>query len=258
MKRVQPPVMVLCAGLKSSGSTWAYNVVLEILKATNARARGRGRKKLVAFYADKMDSFPAAAGRADQIVVKTHIPEPAILLLSRIAQAKVIVSVREPRDAIASLLQRFGHEFDVAFREVAAGAKCLVELSDARPCLVLRYEERFFDRVETVEQIADFLGAKLPRTVLSRIQASLTPEKVTRRIETLHRRGAFGKRPTSNSFDPLTHWHPGHVGDGKIGKYATTLSPQEQKSVMSQTRTYRKEYGYSIADTPRKARSGKR
>jgi hypothetical protein len=247
-------MMVLCAGLKSSGSTWAYNVVMEILKATNAKASSRGRKKVAAFYADKMESFPAAAGAVDQLVIKTHIPAPAILLLSQIVRAKVIVSVREPRDAIASLLQRFGHDFDVALGEVAAGAQCLVKLAAARRCMILRYEDRFYARIETVKKIADFLGVKLPHATLARIQASLTPERVSRRILTLHRTGAFGKRPTSNSFDPLTHWHPGHVGDGRIGKYSTTLSPKQQKSVLSQTRLYRKEFGYPASTAIGKSR----
>jgi hypothetical protein len=168
-------------------------------------------------------------------------------------RAKVIITVREPRDAIASLLQRFGHAFDVAFREVSEGAECLVELAAEGPCMVLRYEERFYDRVQTLSEIAKFLGVKVPHTTLARIHGSLTPGKVRRRIETLYRKGAFGNQPTSNSFDPLTHWHPGHVGDGRIGKYGTVLSAQQQRAVTRQTASYRRLFGYS-AGKPHKSK----
>jgi hypothetical protein len=245
MKPLQPPTMVLCAGLKSSGSTWAYNAAIQILKAGSAKQRRSGRNNIAAFYADKLESFPAEARQATCLVVKTHIPSPAVVLLAQLLRARVIISVREPRDAIASLLQRFDHPFDGSLRELAAGATCLISLSDGTRPMILRYEERFYDRIETVAQIADFLGVRLPRQTLARIHRSLTPKSVSRRIATLRRKGIFGKRPTSDSFDPLTHWHPGHVGDGRIGKYSGVLSSAQQRAVMSRMREYRSKFGYA-------------
>lgn len=234
----QPPGLVLCAGLKSSASTWLFNAVIGLL-----RAEGR---RVAAFYADDIGDFPAGAERADTIVVKTHIPSQALQFAAHLMGAVVFVTVREPRDAIASLMLRFHHSFDNCLREVKAGAAAMVELSRSKP-LTLRYERRFYDREPTMRLIATRLGVAVNDDTLRTIAASLTRDAVKAKIARLQRAGTFGARSDPDRFDPKTHWHPGHVGDGASGKYAAALSPRQQRAVLSATREFRRVFGYDGA-----------
>jgi hypothetical protein len=67
---------------------------------------------------------------------------------------------------------------------------------------------------------------------------------VRQTIGTFRKTGKFGKKPDANSFDTETQWHPGHVGDGKIGKFAGVLSASQQKKVLAETQAYGKRFGY--------------
>src|ERR1041385_6431800 len=95
-----PSRLVICAGLKSSGSTWLYNVVAEILKRAKRRAAGRS-VRIAQFYADTIDTFPKQAEYASDLVVKTHIPSRSLQFLITVAAGRVLLTVRDPRDAIA-------------------------------------------------------------------------------------------------------------------------------------------------------------
>jgi hypothetical protein len=233
---VLPPRVILCVGLKSSGSTWLYNVVIQLLKA---KMRGGVR----AFYADNFPMFPLDTERARVLVVKAHEPSRSLVHLMRL-RGCMFLSVREPRDAIASLLQRFGHGFEGALKETARQSARIVELARSEDMVTYRYEGGFCDRRETIHQIATALGIRVSKAVCEDIFRSLTREAVRQKIGKLQKRGAFGKKPNADSFDPGTHWHPGHVGDGEVGKYKKILSPSQQNRVLAATRPYCREFGY--------------
>ena len=240
-------------GLKSSGSTWLYNVVIRVLKESS---RGRGTSKapskgVMAFYADGLGAFPADSERARYLVVKCHEPSAALLYLTRLTRGRLLVTVREPRDAIVSLIQRFRNSFDAALKDVTREAASIVELSRTHETLTLRYEDRFYDRSETIGAIAAHLGVRLSAAARQRIHRSLTRDAVRKRIAALQDRGMFGADP--DEFDPRTHWHPGHVGDGRIGKFSV-LSPVQQRRIASATRAFccRFRYRPKAAASPRR------
>jgi hypothetical protein len=221
--------VVLCAGLKSSGSTWLYNVAIRILKAD--------KRRVAAFYADNFRMIPKGAEKADWLVIKTHEPSDAILFLARFARAKVFVTVREPRDAAASLIQRFGHSFEGALRDMRVIGEHMVALE--KGAVVLRYEDGFHKQEKTVGSIAKTLGVKLPAAARRGIFKALTPDAVKKTIGKAHAADA-----DPDAFQPTTHWHPGHVGDGRIGKYKSVLTPAQQHEVMAATSAYARAFGY--------------
>lgn len=246
--------MVLCAGLKSSGSTWLYNAAIQLCEAKVRTARGV-RPRIFPFYAETVEQFPPGSERAGLLVVKTHIPSESLVYLTRFARGTVLLSVREPRDSVASLMQRFGHQFEPCVKELAAGAVRIVQLAHVARPLVLRYEDRFFERPQTVARLARRLGVTIARPAAERIFNALTAENVRKRIRGLTSRGVFGARPDPDRFDPRTHWHPGHIGDGKIGKYAEVLSPRMQGTVLEALHEYCLTFGYETAlDEPRRGR----
>jgi hypothetical protein len=248
----------LCAGLKSSGSTWLYNAIIQLVEESR---RGSGREKrggLLSFYADGIRDFPVGAEQASALIVKTHIPSHSLEFLTRFAGGKVFITVREPRDAIASLMQRFDHRFAPCLKEVAANAARIVDLFQDGEALVLRYEDRFYDRPEILNEIVRHLSLKTPKSALHRIFISLTPPRIERRILSLSARGAFGEAPTPDSFDPRTHWHPGHVGDRRIGKYAAVLTPKMQKAVLDAMGDYCTVFRYPAVLKPASSQAKKK
>jgi hypothetical protein len=240
--------IVLCAGVKSSGSTWLYNAVIQLCESGFRRDSKKGRPcRLLPFYADRIEDFPRDADSADLLVIKSHIPSPALAFLASFAGGSTFITVREPRDSIASLMKRFGHEFQVAKQEVARSAARMVELSAAGRPVVLRYEEAFFRKPTTMAYLAAQIGIALAPAILDRIYRSLTVTNVKREIATLAKSGAFGICGHPDSFDAKTHWHPGHIGDRRIGKYADILSPEMQRQVLCATLGYCDRFGYPNA-----------
>ena len=227
------PRVVLCLGLKSSGSTWLYNVAIQVLKEASPKP------KVAAFYADNFRMLPTGSDAADVLVIKTHEPTDAILYLTRFARGRMLVTVREPRDAAASLMQRFGHSFEGALKDVTAEGAILAALKRRVPSMVFRYEDGFTENEKTVARIARHLGVALSDAARRRIFRALTKEAVKKKIGKVLAEDAH-----PDTFDLQTHWHPGHVGDGRVGKYKSVLAPAQQKTVLAATRAYRRAFGY--------------
>lgn len=234
LRETAAPRVVLCLGLKSSGSTWLYNVAIRILKEAEP-----GKGAVRAFFADNSAMIPDGAEKARILVIKSHEPSAAILFLTRFARGRVLVTVREPRDSVASLMQRFGHPFESALKDVREGGKHVMALARERRALVLRYEDGFPDKERTIDEVAAFLGVEISASLRKRIFRSLTREAVQKKIETLH-----AGETDPNAFDPTTQWHPGHVGDGRIGKFKSVLSAAQQRRIAAETKEYAKKFGY--------------
>jgi hypothetical protein len=232
-----PPRAILCAGVKSSGSTWLYNVVIAILKE-------RYKVGVMAFYADNFAMIPPGTERARFLVIKSHEPSRALVYLMRLTRGVMFVTLREPRDVIGSLLQRFGHSFEGALKETERQAARTVELVRQEKTHRFRYESGFTEKSASIDKIAKVLGVRLNVAARERIRRSLTRDAVKKKIVTLKKRGKFGARANADSFDPSTQWHPGHVGDGRVGKHAEVLSKKQQAEVLARTPVYRQQFGY--------------
>jgi hypothetical protein len=231
-----PPRITLCIGIKSSGSTWLYNVAIRSLRESAKRGA------LKTFYADNFKMFPPGIEKARELVIKSHEPSDALLFLTRFARGRMFLTVREPRDSVASLMQRFGHSFEGALKDVTLEAERIVALARGHKPMTLRYEDGFTEREATVGRVARHLGVTLSKAAQRRIFRALTPDAVRRKIATLQDKGTFGTNP--DEFDPATHWHPRHVGDGRIGKYKSVLTEDQQKRIMAATKEYCREFGY--------------
>jgi hypothetical protein len=246
--------MVLCAGAKSSASTWLFNVVAEIMRGHEAAAHlsymrndydaWRGCKTVRQFYADSPDVFPRFDPSSEALVVQSQRPSALLCALAVEAAAPVVMTIREPRDAVASLMKRFGYSFAGAFRAVSGGATRMLELFRGSAPLVMRFEDRFYDRAATISSVAEFLQIDLPVTFIRHIHDSLTPDQVRRKIEMLETRGAFGSAARAVAYDPETRWRPGHIGDTAIGQHAEILSREEQLLVLRATADYCRTFGY--------------
>jgi hypothetical protein len=249
-----PPRAILCAGAKSSASTWLYNVIAEILRRRSAAeaacyartetARRRGGWNVKQFYADAPGAFPQFDALSDTLVVQTQRPSAALCELAIRLTLPVVMTVREPRDAIASLVKRFGYFFAAAFKAVVSGNAPMVQLHRRAAPFVLRFEDRFYDREVTIAAVAEFLGIELSAPLLGEIFSGLTRQAVSIKIEQMRLRGVFGTVARPVARDPETRWQLGHVGDIAIGQHAEFLSQEQQVLVLAANADYCAEFGY--------------
>src|SRR5579875_1814317 len=145
------PRVVMTIGLYGSASTWVFNVARELMIAQHGPAR------IHAVYSDtvaKVVEDRQVLGR--YLVWKMHYGEPQWDVFAQLADPTVILSVRDPRDAALSMVNRFNTAFELAANAVGRCCNRVLHLPpNAFP--VLRYEDGFFRDPQTVRDIAAYL-----------------------------------------------------------------------------------------------------
>jgi len=230
---LEAPLFIV-AGLYGSASTWAYNAVRLLLS---------NESPIVAGYSDTARELPEGAPGLTRLV-KCHLPDTDLRQLARARRAGVVITVRDPRDALVSTVARFALPRLDIHRALVVSAARLTALASTCPCTVLRYETRFPSHVETVEALARSLGIEVTGSRASEISDTLSADKVRTRIATLAAEGAFGPDPRPIDADPVTQWHPTHLGDGRVGKHAEVLSDEEGQALLRETAAFCTHFGY--------------
>lgn len=242
-------MLFIAFGTHRSGSTWIFNAIR--LLAMHARL-----PLAVSLYSDSgsemMRNIPSGT---QNVVVKVHRTDHILMTLASLVETKIIISMRDPRDSVVSLFERFSISTREAVAWLSASFASLVSLPTTAERLVLHYEDRFTDNEATISGIAKFVGLngaarsgpdrwgrrflprpgrhRRPRVVsddeIGAIFDALRGNKVRQYIESWLNASLPAKRP--RDFDPATQWHPGHVGDGRIGKWEERLQLEVSQAV---------------------------
>lgn len=229
----------LCVGLYSSASTWLYNL-LSLLLAEHAL---RYKKSLTSLYADDMNQLGLRSlVNEDAFVIKSHRPSDRLIRLTQSLSVPMFLTLREPRDAVTSLMDRFGTSFEQTLADVAASASRLRLLAQHPDSMCLRFEDRFFSRSAVVSNIAARLALDTPSDIRKQIERSVSRSAITLQIAQADRRGAF--KTVGDAEEMLTQWHRDHVGDGRSGKWPRRLSASQAATVRAATASYRRMFGY--------------
>jgi hypothetical protein len=227
-----PPRLIITIGLHSSASTWVYNTVRELMIACH------GGEQIAAIFAESVEEMIADRSLAGRHVVwKTHHGGPHWEVFAWLSRATVVLSVRDPRDAAVSLMQRFAVDAKLALQTIGQDCRCAMQCADAgHP--VLRYEDHFFDDPATVGMLARLIGAEASADAQARIFKRYRTEAVHAVAERIS--GAAG----SLQFDRLTQIHRGHIGNGRIGKWREYLPPAQQREATDYFAPFLKRFGY--------------
>ena len=237
-----PAPIILCAGQYGSASTWLYNAVHALMEAEYGPVHQHIHRQ----FADSPDQLPRAVDPAAPLLLKTHAPTRGLRWLAARGGGRAILSIRDPRDAVASLMARFHFDYALCRDRVEQTCQALPLLPDAVPCLVLRYEDGFSQDPATLARIARFLGLKPSSRLRRRVFDDLTPDAVRTRIAAMLEAGALGPNPTAHSHDGTSHWHPGHVGDGLPGKFATVLTAGQAADIARRGAGFAEAFGYAM------------
>ena len=208
------PRLILTVGLHASASTWVFNVVRELMVAA------AGPERVAPGFATTAEDIAGAEVAPDMFrVVKTH-GWPDLPAFARQRGAAVFVSVRDPRDAVLSLMQRFGDSLPVSASGIGQDCRCAHACADA-PYPVLRYEDRFFADRASIPGIAAQLGLALPPERMDRIFRAWSTDAVQAMSEGVtalppERRRALGPNGAIDA-ETLVTWR--HIGDARTGKW---------------------------------------
>lgn len=235
--------LVICAGLYGSGSTWCYNVARDLM-AVPAGAASPGAAVLGLYADDLTEAVETALLGHVPCIIKCHVLSPGLRVLARMTDAPVLLSLRDPRDCVVSMMERFGWPFEKALGNVARSARSALDWLRTDPALILRYEDGFTGDPSSIGRIAAHLGQPADALRDAAFIHNMDRNQVAARIEARFGTGVLPAQ-AENKSDPLSHWHPGHVGDGIIGKFASRLKPEEIALVEQSTWRLMRRFGYA-------------
>lgn len=220
-------MIVYCLGMQSSGSTWLYNIVREIFGAAGLDH--------AAYRAEMYEHFldPRAAEHP-HAVLRGHNLETGLLRLLHMADIKTILTFREPRDAVASFLQRFGKhgaKFVPVCNDTQRNLATLLSASQHLEHLTFYYEDGFTERLETVRTLADFIGLPLADRQVYAIFDKYRAETVKSFIANIDHlpQDRLFVDDTQNAMDRQTSFHRTHISDMRIGKWRDVLDGEQQR-----------------------------
>jgi len=145
------PYLVATIGVHGSASTWVFNVVRELL------IDAFGEPRVLSLYADELALLPDEPTRAGRhLLIKSHHGSEPLDAWLAAQQARIVLSVRDPRDAAISMAQRFNAPFNHTVRWIANDCNRLLRLAPQGHPL-LRYEDRFFEDPAEAEDNAPFV-----------------------------------------------------------------------------------------------------
>jgi hypothetical protein len=232
-----------CAGMFASGSTWAYNVMRAILAVTQPDRPAGGR------FVNTLDDLHGLADHDTCTVVKSHDLAPEVAAALRPLARRIVVTIRDPRDAVTSLMLYQRYPFDLALQTVAASAQFVGDLAQDERSLLLRYESGFIDDPASLDRIAAWLGGTLPAAARERLFAQSRRgaiEGLIGALPTLPR--AQRDARSGDIFDPETQWHAHHAGrSGEVGRWRRALLPGQTAAVERDMAAWMARFGYAPA-----------
>lgn len=187
-------MLIICMGMKRSGSTWQYNVVRNIVEAHElGGAEGF-------FHEDELLSRRKELlewARQDSVhVVKTHGRFESNEEPGTRGGIRIVFSYRDLRDMAASMKRQFGVEGGRLIHLVGEGVETYGWVRSRSDVLMQRYEDFSRDPCSAIREIADFLGYELDEELVARIMRACSRETMKK----------ISDEQSKDSIKSLYHW----------------------------------------------------
>ena len=224
-------MLIVCAGMFRSGSTWQYQVACELVRRAGRPATPLGF----------LEGVPLAAfldGPRDPAVCylyKTHAPDPVHRLLPP-AEFRVLYSYRDLRDVAYSMAHKFAADFWETVRDKQIIDVCLAADAFWRAipgAFVQRYESWAGDGLPFVRNIAAHLAIDLPDADLAAVAAEFALDRNQARTADLAERLTadgvdLADRANALRHDPASLLHWNHIRNGTVGGWRAAATPDER------------------------------
>jgi hypothetical protein len=239
-------------GMCASGSTWLFNVMLKLAESLAPGLPREGR-----FVADAVDVGDLRPARR-LLVVKSHETDAWAEVLLAKAAGFIAISIRDPRDVVASMMQYQKRTFEDALDVTVKSAELCARMATAKRALLLRYEAGFIDDPATLDRLAIRLGGVLPAAERSRIFAATRRRKIEKYIARMACKPGMLIHPENGDLlDPATHWHSHHANrTGEVGRWRRALTREQVREVKTRLGDWMEANFYSVGRVPTGVQSG--
>jgi hypothetical protein len=220
-------MIVVCDGMPRSGSTWAFNVCLRLV-----RLRWPGANVYCGFRRGVGDYLNEMGPDHDHAVLKTHRLDTAGMALSLTGGVHSIHTHRDPYDAVFSFLQMFHPEFEIALEALrrALVTRAFHEAYDN--ALMIPYNQVRRAPKRTIRTIAEYLNFALSPAQVSLVHDEMAFDKVKAWSSTIGDDPALEVvRLREMAYDPETSFHRNHVRDGRSGNGRRMLTLEQRRLV---------------------------
>ncbi len=223
----------------ASGSTWLYNTARQVAQAMYPDAKVAGT------YAERMDVLKRMKPRALNLV-KTHdlgLPEANFLA---VRATWIVLSIRDPRDAVTSLMQHMGHDFPQALERVEKSATFCAHFASDKRAELFTYEAGFTDDIATLDRLAAVFGGALEAQMRERLFMQSRRDAIEAKIARLEELPTvFRDSRSGDVLDTDTQWHLHHAGrTGEVGRWRRRLAPQEAREIEQRMDGWMCRFGY--------------
>ena len=242
MRLIRDGGIVWGLGMYASGSTWLFNMALKLAESL---APDQPREtRFVARAVDVGDLRPAQR----LLLIKSHETDDVSEAQLAAAADFVVVTIRDPLDVTASVMQYQKRDFEGALDLVAQSAEQCARIAGGARALLLRYEAGFVDDPATLDRLAARLGGVLPVAERSRLFAATRRPEIERHIAGMARMpGVLVHRETGDLLDPKTHWHSHHANrTGEVGRWRRILTPAQAEAVQARLRGWMEANFYPV------------
>lgn len=220
-------MIVLCNGMQRSGSTWSYNVCVNLLRLVSPS------ESIYSGYHEELRSLLESLDcEYDHLVIKSHTLDSVGRMLGRLGCAKVIYTCRDAYDAIASYMAMFGRPFEEAL--AAIRDSLLLREFHLKTCNVLEihYESLTKTPRDRIVDIAAYLGLTAPGDIVEQVHAQTSAERMKALSEKFDQHNPESLvRQGHLLYDRHTLLHEGHIRHGGTGYGRALLTAEQQKRV---------------------------
>nr|WP_242513278.1 FkbM family methyltransferase [Halochromatium salexigens] len=223
---------VFCAGMPRSGSTWSYNVARQLL------SHAFGAQQIDGGY---LGEGPPVDAALDQHVLpnklrllKFHQATRRTLELAEQGQARVIVTYRDPMNAVASLVDFFATPLPQAVAKIKRSLVEMQRWQQTGHALLIAFDAMMADNATEVRKIADFLDLPVQEEVIAAIVAETSYGAVKQRAEALGQGGEVLVRAGRSAYDPESLLHVGHAPLGADRDWTRQLSSEQKAYALQQ------------------------
>lgn len=229
-----------CLGMYGSGSTWIFNTAR---KAAEALFPDRPIQSGFAVNCRDLGFLRDEAGVQ---IVKTHDTDDALKDLLRRQATAVLLSIRDPRDCLASLLEYHRLAYEECLGRVLRSTRFCSELIGHPNAILLRYEDAFIEDPSTIDSIALTFGKELTVVDHDRIfqeTRRLAIEELISKLDSLPT--VFHHADPAETLDVVTQWHRHHAGrTGEIGRWRNKLTTAQVADVERELGSFIDTYRY--------------
>ncbi|WP_419727827.1 hypothetical protein [Lichenicola sp.] len=231
-----------CQGMFASGSTWLYNVARAVARELDPHGVIDER------FVFQLRDTEGLSARGVRHIVKAHQAVGGVEAVAAASDA-ILVTLRDPRDAVVSLMQYQNFSFSQALFNVRRAAEACVLLGRLPQAVTLHYELGFIDDIRTIDGVAGHMGGVLRPEARNAIFQANRRQAVERFIGQLDRQPTTIVDARGDIYDLRSHWHRHHAGrTGEIGRWRRLLYPAQVHGIETALGAWMDLFGYQLSD----------